>query len=481
MIRFLLNEQAYELEHIAPELTVLEWLRTNMTQRGTKEGCASGDCGACTVVIAEPNPDRSGQLSYRAINSCITFVASLHGKQLITVEHLAVNGQLHPVQQAMVEHHGSQCGFCTPGFVMSLFALFHQRATPDREQILRALGGNLCRCTGYRPIVDAALALANHSWRDAFSLRERETYAQLIQISSESIPSLQQDNRYFFLPRNVAELTTLQRQYPEAQLVAGSSDLALAVTQQLQQPEILISTTQVKELHRLIVNEQGLEIGAAVTLTELIPIFTEHLPECAQLLERFAATQVRNQATLAGNIANASPIGDMPPVLLALGAHLTIRNQNQRQSMPLDDFFLGYKQTSLPQGALIESIQIPLPRDDIRRVYKVSKRFDDDISAVCGAFCLTLDKGCVQSLRIAFGGMAAIPARAHHCEQILRGNKLDEALIEQAARALSQDYTPMDDLRASAQYRLSVAQNLLRKALYYALEPTRPLEIQDYA
>ncbi|WP_432695271.1 xanthine dehydrogenase small subunit [Marinobacterium sp. YM272] len=480
MIQFLLNDQLVSLEDCAPDVSVLEYLRTGMGQRGTKEGCASGDCGACTLVVAEPAHEG---LRYTSLNSCITFVATLHGKQLLTVEHLQSSGALHPVQQAMVDLHGSQCGFCTPGFIMSMFALYKSCDTPSRTDVERALAGNLCRCTGYRPIIDAALSLAGKGAKDQFSASEDQIRERLMQILRDSpTASLTQGNRRFYIPSCSDELASLLQAYPQARLLAGGTDLALDVTQQLQQPEVLIYTGRVAEMNEIMQTDTALLIGGGVTYSQAEPLLKQHFPAFAHLLDRLGSLQIRNQGTLGGNVANASPIGDTPPVLLALNAQIHVRSGNHCEAVAIDDFFTGYRQTALPELGFIEQIEIPLIPERQLYVYKVSKRLDDDISAVCAAFGLTIVDGIVSEARLGFGGMAATPARATEAEKALVGQPFTEAGIQAAQQALADDFSPIDDVRASGRYRLMVAQNLLLRAVLEDNNPTRqPLEVVQYA
>ena len=480
MIRFLMNDREVCLDHCAPDMTVLEYLRTKAEQRGTKEGCASGDCGACTVVIAEAVGNR---LQYRNVNSCITLLGSLHGKQLVTVEHLKQQGALHPVQQAMVDLHGSQCGFCTPGFIMSMFALYKSCELPSRADVEQALAGNLCRCTGYRPIIDAALSLAGKGSQDAFSAQEAVTYSRLTKMVQQSPQASMQDVLHqFLIPRNSDELLALLTQHPNAKLVAGGTDFALSITQQLQQPEVVIYTGRVVELLQIEESEESISIGAAVSYTDMQSLLHKHFVSFAEMLERLGSLQVRNQGTLGGNIANASPIGDTPPVLLALDAILHVRSPAGRESLPIREFFTGYRQTKLPPSGFIETIEIPLQPERILNVYKISKRLDDDISAVCAAFSIELQDGVVRHARLGFGGMAATPVRALNAEQALKDQPFTEQGIKAAQQALAQDFSPIDDVRASGAYRLQVAQNLLLRVVLEQANPSdEALEVVQYA
>lgn len=468
VLRFLLNDKVVEEVDLPADLTVLDYLRNRQQLTGSKEGCASGDCGACTVVVAAPV---DGRLAYESINSCIAFVGDLHGKQLITVEHLAQGDQLHPVQQAMVDCHGSQCGFCTPGFVMSLFSMTKQSDIKPgaslRQQIDEHLGGNLCRCTGYRPIVDAATLAINNSVdqpSDQFTENENAVIETLQSIKDESI------QRNFHRPRQLTDLYALRKQYPDAPLLAGGTDLALEVTQNLKQYPNIICLKNIAELnYRRSIDDQWL-IGAGYTLSDFLSYFGALNSDIKTLLQRFGSTQVRNQGTVGGNIANASPIGDLPPLCIALGAELVLESEHGKRQIALEDFFINYKKTALKPDEIVSELRIPhralktsADNNPQCKVYKISKRNDDDISAVCAVFSYQMDGDRIKEIKVAFGGMAAIPKRAIHLEDALRGKALTAAVLVAADSALAQDFQPISDARASAEYRLQVSRNLLRR------------------
>ncbi|MFT2109535.1 xanthine dehydrogenase small subunit [Marinomonas sp. 2405UD68-3] len=464
MIQFLHNQELRTERNLDPNLTVLNYLRTVLNKTGTKEGCASGDCGACTVVLAEPNNSRK-QLRYTSINACLTFISALHGKQLITVEDLQENNILHSTQQAMANCHGSQCGFCTPGFVMSLFSLQKNQEKYDKSKTIEALSGNLCRCTGYRPIYDAAEKACNQKATDQFDTLETTTLKQLNAIPTMSKLGFRTEDHQCFSPSNSDELAECYLNNPDARLLAGGTDLALEVTQFHRALPTLIYLGNVADMKNMDVFDNRLEIGSARSLTDCYSALADDYPDFGELLHRFASLQIRNQGTLGGNIANASPIGDAPPLLIALGATLQLRRGNDRRRISIEDYFLDYKKTVRQSSEFIEKIIIPKHTATLFKAYKVSKRLDDDISAVCLGINLTLHNNRIMDARIAFGGMAGIPKRASHCEQVLTGQEFQESVFELACNALEQDFTPLSDFRASKEYRLLIGQNLLRK--YY--------------
>ncbi|MDZ3993094.1 xanthine dehydrogenase small subunit [Pseudomonas sp. Teo4] len=474
MIQFLVNQELRSEHALDPNMTVLQYLREHLGKPGTKEGCASGDCGACTVVVGELTQDDVGNdtLRYRSLNSCLTFVSSLHGKQLISVEGLKHQGQLHSVQQAMADCHGSQCGFCTPGFVMSLFALQKNSEGHDLHQAQEALAGNLCRCTGYRPILDAAEQSCAKPCRDQFDAQQAQTISRLKAIAPTQTGELNSGDKRCLVPLTVADLADLYSSHPEARLLAGGTDLALEVTQFHKTLPVMIYVGHVAELKRIEKTAGHLEIGAATPLTDCYGALNEEYPDFGDLLHRFASLQIRNQGTLGGNIGNASPIGDSPPLLIALDAQIVLRQGQRQRTLALEDYFIDYRITARQDSEFIEKIIVPRASADWAfRAYKVSKRLDDDISAVCGAFNLSIENGVVSGVRIAFGGMAAIPKRARACEAALRGKPWTQASIERACQALTEDFTPLSDFRASKEYRLLTAQNLLRK---YFIEQQSP-------
>ena len=460
-ISFLLNGESVVLSDVAPTTTALDWLRETRGLTATKEGCNEGDCGACTVMVTDPDG------SSRALNACILFLPQLDGRAIRTVEGITgPDGSLHPVQQAMVDHHGSQCGFCTPGFIAAM-AVAHLNGDKDHDT---ALAGNLCRCTGYAPIIRAARAAEDRpvpDWMIAdhdFFLPEISAGGssnQGFDVGGGKPPALMQ-------PRSADDLAADYAANPEATLVAGATDVGLWVTKRMRELGQVIFLNRCADLQRIEPGQDRLRIGAGVTIARMIPAIEGLHPSFADMLRRYGSAQVRAAATIGGNIANGSPIGDGPPALIALGAVLHLRQGDARREMPLEDFFLGYGKQDRRPGEFVEAIGIPRQPDRLR-CYKLSKRFDQDISAVCGCLSITVSGGRVAQARIAFGGMAGTPKRAAHVEGALIGQPWSEATIDRAMQAFAQDYTPLSDMRASADYRLEAAANMLRR---YFLEDT---------
>ena len=464
MIKFLLNDNEIAVEEINPNISLLEYLREEVYLTGTKEGCASGDCGACTVVTSKLDVDNAS-LQYESINACIVSLGSLHGRQIITVEHLQHHEALHNCQRAMASNHGSQCGFCTPGFVMSLFSYLKNNENPAREKILEALSGNLCRCTGYKSIIAAAFSMYEDYIGDQFDASKGTTIKKLAQIKAEcSSAFLSLHNQQYLIPRDIQELCKLLRKYPEARLVAGGTDLSLEITQGLKKIETLIDILNVPQMNSIYENNGHIVIGAAVSYSAAKATLVNLQPHLTELIERFGSMQIRNRGTLGGNIANASPVADMPPVLIALNANITLMKMDSERTIPLEDFYTGYKKTQLMPQEFIKDIQIPLNMKHLSiRAYKVSKRIDDDISSLCLAISIVREEGLIKEARIAYGGMAEVPKRAKICEKSMLGKAWSESTIEDAMTRISQDFSPISDFRASAGYRLSVARNLLKR------------------
>ncbi|WP_179957426.1 xanthine dehydrogenase small subunit [Exilibacterium tricleocarpae] len=542
MIEFLFNGEPVTESNLDPDLTILRYLRTKKGSMGTKEGCASGDCGACTVLVGErlaPAADRG--IDYRAVNACIALVGSLHGKHLVTVEGLAgPDDALHPVQRAMVDNHASQCGFCTPGIVMSLAALHESAADNNVDNVLEALSGNLCRCTGYRPIIDAGLKSRTYAGAgnglgigtgvdDSLDNTSPNVPGKPpgsdFSNTSSSVPDLAPDSGFektpgsvldtavssvlhktangagpdnafvkaqshwpeigdrqapalvsplgrCVYPRSERELKHCIEAMPAARFIAGGTDLLLEVTQSYRRLPQLIGLADVAELKTHSVTDNVISLGGALSYTDVCAVLREPLPEVVALLHRFGSRQIRNRGTLGGNLANASPIGDMPPLLLALDAELELSTVTARRRVAVADFYLDYKKTLLQPGEYIRRIIIPRPAaGDFFKCYKVSKRFEDDISAVMLALRWRLQQGVITEVCLAYGGMAAIPKRAAGAEAVLLGQPLEAAAIEQAAAALAGDFSPLSDVRASSQYRLRVAGRLLHKAFLACRAP----------
>ena len=464
-IRFLRRGETVTLDNVPPSRTLLEVLREDMCSTGTKEGCGEGDCGACTVVLGEAV---DGQLKFKAVNSCIRLAHSVNAMAVWTAEDLtALDGSLHPVQSAMVECHASQCGFCTPGFVMSLFAMYQNHTCKgraiSRKLAQEELSGNLCRCTGYRPILDAAQML---DARPALKLDESSLLLKLKLLAPVSIDSevdLTGDSGYKS-PLSLASLLKTRSVHPKAQIVAGTTDVGLWVTKQHRQFEQIIDITKVRELRRIEDYPHHIAIGAAVTLNDAFAALTKTRPQLHDFAARFAGLPVRNSGTLGGNVATGSPIGDSMPLLIALGANVVLMSIRGHREMPLEQLYTGYRQNVMAADEVLAWIKVPKPaRAEFSRIYKVSKRFDDDISAICLAMSLELDNGIVTRMSMGVGGVAATPVRAIKTEAACAGKLWSKATINHIKAVLRAEFAPISDMRATSAYRTQVLGNLLER------------------
>jgi xanthine dehydrogenase small subunit len=456
-LRFQLNGRWRTENSVSPTTTLLDYLRLNARLTGTKEGCAEGDCGACTVVIGLPQDD--GRMAWRAVNSCLVLVPQVDGLPVITVEGLAQpDGTLHSVQQSLVEADATQCGFCTPGFAMAMFAFAHEPKISgdearDDETIHEALAGNLCRCTGYRPIVEACK-----------TMRADPPGCGFAESAGEAASEYRRGSQLYLAPRSIDELVQAKAKYPDAFVLGGGTDLGIRVSKDREVFSVVIATQWVSELRAISEYKDKLTIGGGVTYTRTLPFLDKHFPSFAALVRRIGSRQIRNIGTLAANIANASPIGDTIPCLMALDATIMLRSKRGVRGVKADAFIVGYRKTAMEKDEIIEAIEIPLLKDGTSfTTYKLSKRFDQDISTVIGAYRLRVEGGTVAELRAAYGGMAATTARAKHVEAALTGKPWTAESVKAIDALIAQDFQPMTDHRGTDAYRLRAASNLLRK------------------
>ena len=472
-ITFILNGVEQQVSQISGDTTLLKWLRVNRKLTGSKEGCGEGDCGACTVVVARPN---STGLLWRPVNACILFMGMLEGVSITTIEGLSSSwalgdaapagefaDRLHPVQRAMVDFHGSQCGFCTPGFVMSLFAAWCNGKGLEAGTIDDTLAGNLCRCTGYRPIVDAGMSLRKDTIPYYEIARRKQEAKMIASIAHSETVILGDDRAKFVAPASDDDFSKFYADNPDATIVSGATDVGLWVTKQNRLLKTMLWTGRVDGFNAVKTESARLCFAPAVTHQQGLEAIAEHWSEVAEVMRRFGSTQVRASGTICGNIANGSPIGDLPPMMIALGAEVELTKGTASRRLPLEDFYISYGQQDLQPGEFVSSLVVPATPHAMLRCYKLSKRFDQDISAVMGAFVISHAAQKITAARLAFGGMAGIPQRAKAVEAQLIGKPLTAASFVSAARALGNDFTPLSDMRGSAEYRLQAAANLILK------------------
>ena len=479
MIRFLLNGSMVTVNDISPTTSILNYLRYDLGLVGSKEGCAEGDCGACTIVVAELG--EHGNLIARAINACIQFVPGLNGKAIYTVEYLRQqSGELHPVQQAMVDCHGSQCGFCTPGFIMSLWKVYldHSQAktTPSDLQLRTALSGNLCRCTGYKPILEAGKKMFDLPGVD---FDEQPVVDALTKLNDHAQFDYEYEGQHFYSPKTLAHLTELREKSLSATLVAGCTDVGLWVNKQFKDLGDIIYTGNVAELKKITIDNDELYIGAAVSLTDAFAAIAEFFPQIEEQWKRFASVPIRNAGTLGGNVANGSPIGDSMPWLITLSAKVKLSSVTASRILPLEDLYTGYMQKSMQEDEIVEAVIVPTSQPGLTfRTYKLSKRYDSDISAVCAAFAIKLNDKTINDVRIAYGGMAAVPMRASNTEKSMNGKIWNEDTVAIAMEKIGDDFSPLSDMRASADNRQQSATNLLYR-FFLETRPDNPLSSDE--
>lgn len=499
-IRFILGGEVKTLTNIDPSMTILRFLREEGMRTGTKDACGEGGCGACTVVLVDINDD--GRLRYRPVNACLHLMPQVDGHALLTVEDLkGADGQLHPVQQALMDGHASQCGFCTPGIVMTLFALYQSRESLDRETIVHALAGNLCRCTGYRSIIDAALGLCKAKQLTAMegelpldSCFPSDRTTKVKNDLRELLPNIQRLNPLslerktnsertirYLAPVTLSELTDMLRQYEGAVLFAGGTDIGPLVAQEPENMDTVIFIGQIKELKGIVITESGITIGAATTLTEAYPVLARYYPSLGDVLMRFGSPAVRNLATIGGNIASRSPVSDLAPAFMALDSHVIVRGSDKPRSVPIKFFQAHDHHLAFAPGELIEAVALPLPTPAHRfSTYKITKRHDCDIAAINAAFSIELKDHTVYQARICYGGMAPCVKRATHCENALAGQPWTLDTIEIASHALEKDLDPTSDARASSAYRMILAKNLLKRYYQESIHPPEKLRVTSY-
>ena len=481
-IRFLLNGEDVVLDAVRPDETLLDFLRLRRSLKGTKEGCAEGDCGACTVLVGRLG---GKGLVYESVNACIRFLGSLDGCHVVTIEHLrGADGKLHPVQQAMVDFHGSQCGFCTPGFVMSLYALWMRRPDPSDAEIEKALQGNLCRCTGYEAIVRAARAVSSYgvAGKDVLARERKAVEKKLSTLADGKRVDIGVGNERMIIPASVDDLAKVLSKEPDATIVAGSTDVGLWVTKFMREIAPVVFIGGLTELQTISKKDGVITIGAGVSYTDAAAVLAKHIPALGPLIDRIGGEQVRNMGTIGGNIANGSPIGDTPPPLIALGARLTLRKGKKTRTLPLEDYFVDYGKQDRKPGEFVESVSVPIPAKRAHfAVYKITKRRDEDITAALGAFLVETGKnGTVASVRIAYGGMAATPKRARAVEKALTGKPWTAETVDAALARYDDDYSPISDMRASAEYRMLAARNLLRRFHLATTGTGKPLTVRRH-